>query len=86
NFAISSDGRKFDNNKFTAKMEKRLRREQRKLSRRAALTKKKGIHLLDAKNYQKQKRKVARLHEKVMNQRNDFLNKLTTDLIKNHDI
>ncbi|MDZ5585678.1 RNA-guided endonuclease InsQ/TnpB family protein, partial [Enterococcus cecorum] len=68
-FAILSDGQKIDNNKFTSKMEKKLKREQRKLSRRALLAKNKGIPLSEAKNYQKQKRKVARLHEKVMNQR-----------------
>ncbi|HSH25757.1 MAG TPA: IS200/IS605 family element RNA-guided endonuclease TnpB [Massilibacterium sp.] len=85
-FAIFSDGRKIDNNKFTSKMEKKLKREQRKLSRRALLAKKKGIDLLDAKNYQKQKRKVARLYEKVANQRDDFLHKLSTEVIKNHDI
>lgn len=67
-------------------MEKKLKREQRKLSRRASLAKQKGIHLFEAKNYQKQKRKVARLHEKVMNQRTDFLNKLSTEIVKNHDI
>jgi putative transposase len=48
--------------------------------------KKKGIRLSDAKNYQKQKRKVARLHEKVANQRNEFLNTLSTEIIKNHDV
>lgn len=85
-FAIFSDGQKIDNNKFTSKMEKKLKREQRKLSRRALLAKKKGINLFEAKNYQKQKRKVAQLHEKVMNQRTDFLNKLSTEIIKNHDI
>lgn len=85
-FAILSDGKKIDNNKFTSKIEKKLKREQRKLSRRALLAKKKGINLFEAKNYQKQKQKVARLHEKVMNQRNDFLNKLSTEIIKNHDI
>lgn len=85
-FAILSDGQKIDNNKFTSKMEKKLKREQRKLSRRALIAKKKGINLFEAKNYQKQKRKVARLHEKVMNQRTDFLNKLSTEIIKNHDI
>ena len=85
-FAILSDGQKIDNNKFTSKMEKKLKREQCKLSRRALLAKKKGIPLSEAKNYQKQKRKVARLHEKVMNQRTDFLNKLSTEIIKNHDI
>ncbi|MGM0336945.1 IS200/IS605 family element RNA-guided endonuclease TnpB [Enterococcus sp. AZ008] len=85
-FAILSDGQKIDNNKFTSTMEKKLKREQRKLSRRGLLAKKKGINLFEAKKYQKQKRKVARLHEKVMNQRTDFLNKLSTDIIKNHDI
>ncbi len=85
-FAILSDGQKFDNNQFTSKMEKKLKREQRKLSRRALLAKQKGIDLFEASNYQKQKCKVARLHEKVMNQRTDFLNKLSTEIIKNHDI
>nr|CDQ32447.1 transposase, IS605 OrfB family [Virgibacillus halodenitrificans] len=85
-FAILSDGRRINNNKFTIKIEKKLKREQRKLSRRALNAKNNGINLFDAKNYQKQKRKVARLHERVMNQRNDFLNKLSTEIIKNHDI
>ncbi|KIX89987.1 transposase, partial [Staphylococcus microti] len=62
NFAIFSDGQKIDNHKFTAKMEKKLRCEQRKLSKRALLAKKRGVNLFEAKNYQKQKRKVARLH------------------------
>src|SRR5699024_8283661 len=85
-FAILSNGQKIDNHQFTFKMEKKLKREQRKLSRRAMNAKKRGINLQDAKNYQKQKRKVARLHEKVANQRIDFLNKLSTEVIKNHDI
>lgn len=85
-FAILSNGQKVDNNKFTRNMEKKLRREQRKLSRRALRAKNNDIKLFEAKNYQKQKIKVARLHEKVMNQRTDFLNKLSTEIIKNHDI
>ncbi|PCF34359.1 transposase [Staphylococcus delphini] len=85
-FAIFSDGQKIDNNKFTSKMAQKLKCEQCKLSRRALLAKKKGINLFEAKNYQKQKQKVARLHEKVMNQRTDFLNKLSTEIIKNHDM
>ena len=52
-FAILSDGRKLDNNKYTSKMEKKLKREQRKLSRRALGAKEKSMDLLDAKNYQK---------------------------------
>lgn len=85
-FAILSDGRKIDNHRFTSKMESKLKREQRKLSKRAVVAKQKGINLFEAKNYQKQKCKVARLHEKVANQRNDLLNKLSTEIIKNHDV
>ena len=85
-FAILSDGQKKGNDAFTSQMEKKLKREQRKLSRRALVAKKDGKELSQAKNYQKQKRKVARLHEKVANQRMDFLNRLSTELIKNHDV
>ena len=85
-FAILSNGQKINNNRFTSKMEKKLKREQRKLSRRALLAKKRGVKLYEARNYQKQRQKVARLYEKVSNQRNDFLNKLSTEIIKNHDI
>src|SRR5699024_8288645 len=44
-FAILSDGRKIDNNKFTIKMEKKLKKEQRKLSRRALHAKNNGMNL-----------------------------------------
>lgn len=37
-------------------------------------------------NYQKQRIKVAKIHEKIANMRKDFLNKLSTEIIKNHDI
>src|SRR5699024_10820303 len=50
------------------------------------LAKQRKVDVSEAKNYQKQKQKVARLHEKVKNQRNDFLNKLSTNIIKNHDV
>ncbi|QHW38445.1 IS200/IS605 family element transposase accessory protein TnpB [Staphylococcus ursi] len=86
NFAILDNGVIYNNNKFTYKMEQKLKREQRKLSRRRLRAKQKGTKLLDAKNYQKQKIKVARLYEKVMNQREDFLNKMSTEIIKNHDM
>lgn len=42
--------------------------------------------LFEVKNKQKQKRKIARLHKKVMNQCTDFLNKLNTEIIKNYNI
>ncbi|WP_099301965.1 IS200/IS605 family element RNA-guided endonuclease TnpB [Bacillus sp. Marseille-P3800] len=85
-FAITSDAVKYDNQRFTKKQETKLKREQRKLSRRMLQAKKYGKKLIDCMNYQKQRVKVARLHEKVAFQRQDFLHKLSTDLVKNHDI
>lgn len=85
-FAILDNGTVYSNNRFTAKMAKKLAKEQRKLSRRYEQVKKEGKKLEDAKNYQKQRIKVARLHEKVSNQREDFLNKVSTIIIKNHDV
>ena len=85
-FAIFSDGRKVDNQRFATEMEKKLAREKRKLSRRYEQAKKDNKDLRDCKNYQKQRKKVARLYEKVVFQREDFLNKLSTDIIKKYDI
>ena len=85
-FAILDNGTVYKNNRFTTKMAKQLAREQRKLSRRYEQAKKDGKKLENAKNYQKQKIKVARLHEKVANQREDFLNKVSTIIVKNHDV
>ena len=86
NFAILSTGEKIGNPRFLTSLSEKLVREQKILSRRAHLAKKKGCKLSECRNYQKQKLKVARIHEKISNQRRDFLNKLSTDLIKNHDV
>lgn len=56
---------------FYRKSEAKLKKEQRKLSKR-----KKG-----GKNREKQRRKVAKLHEKVANQRKDFLHKVSRQII-----
>lgn len=50
------------------------------------VAKKENRKLSESKNYQKQRIKVAKIHEKIMNMRTDFLNKLSTYIIKNHDI
>ena len=86
NFVILSTGDKIKNPRFYTSLLKKLAREQKILSRRALLAKKKGRKLSDCRNYQKQKLKVARIHEKISNRRKDFLNKLSTELIKNHDV
>ena len=86
NFAILSTGEKVENPRFLHYLSKKLAKEQKILSRRAFLAKKEGKKLSDCQNYQKQRLKVARIHEKISNQRKDFLNKLSTHLIKNHDV
>ena len=85
-FAILSTGEKIGNKRFLNKWSKKLAKEQKRLSRRALVAKKDGRKLSDSKNYQKQRMKVAKIHEKIVNQRKDFLNKLSTNLIKNHDV
>lgn len=86
NFANLSTGEKIENPRFLVSLSKELAKEQKILSRRARLAKKRGVKLSESSNYQKQKLKVARLHEKISNQRKDFLNKLSAYLIKNHDV
>ena len=84
-FAILSTGEKIENPRFLISASKKLRREQKILSRRGLLAKRRGKSLNDCSNYQKQRLKVARLYEKISNQRKDFLHKLSTSIIKNHD-
>lgn len=75
-YAITSDGEKVENPKWYRANEDKLAREQRKLSRR----KPKG------RNYEKQRVKIARLHEHTRNQRTDWLQKLTTRLIHDNQV
>ena len=85
-FAVLSDGEAFPNMKYYEKSQEKLKKEQQILSRRQRLALSKGIELSEAKNYQKQRIKVARIHETIENQRSDFLHKLSTKIVKNHDI
>ena len=70
-FAITSDGEMFENPKYLKKSETRLRKLQKDLSRC-----KKG-----SKNKEKCRITVARQHEKIANQRKDFLHKLSKKII-----
>ena len=85
-FAILSTGEKIGNERFLKQLSKKLAKEQKILSRRTLVAKKSGRKLFESKNYQKQRVKVARIHEKIANKRQDFLNKLSAELVKNHDI
>ena len=69
-YLVSSDGKEFDNPKFLRKAQSKLKYVQRKYSKH------KG---------KRTKQKLAILHEKVANQRKDFLHKVSTELVKNHD-
>ena len=71
-FCITSDGEMIENPKYLRKSEKRLRKLQKDLSRC-----KKG-----SSNRNKARIKVAKEHEKIANQRKDFLNKLSTRVIR----
>ncbi|OAR04870.1 RNA-guided endonuclease InsQ/TnpB family protein, partial [Hydrogenibacillus schlegelii] len=60
---------------------KRLRRLQRKLSRRGVRDEEKGRLIERTKNYEKTRLEIARLHRRIRNIRLDFLHKLTTELV-----
>lgn len=72
----ASNGNIFNNPKITKKYEKKLSWEQRKLSR-----KKKG-----SKNRNKQRIRVARIHEKMANSRNDNMHKATSTLASENQV
>lgn len=75
-FAITSDGVKYDNPKYLQKSLKKLAKLQRELSRKS-----KG-----SSNRNKARIKVARLYEHITNQRKDYLQKISTELIRENDI
>lgn len=75
-FCIMSTGEKVSNLKYWGKSSNKLVKLQKSLSRKT-----KG-----GSNYEKTRIKLARLQEHIMNQRKDFLQKLSTGIIKNYDI
>ena len=75
-FAITSDETLIENPKYLQKSLNKLAILQRKLSRKP-----KG-----SSNRNKARIKIARLFEKISNQRKDFLQKLSTELIRKYDI
>lgn len=86
NFLTDSEGHIVPNPRYYRTIKGKLAKEQRTLSRRLRRAKKEHRDLRNSKNYQKQRLLVARLHAKVMNQRHNFLQQISTALIKNHDL
>lgn len=74
--AVLSDGTIYKNIKSLKSRIKELKYEQRQLSK-----KKKG-----GKSRNRQRQRVALVYEKITNIRYDYLQKMTTEIVKNHDI
>ncbi|WP_410378354.1 RNA-guided endonuclease InsQ/TnpB family protein [Clostridium perfringens] len=88
-FAVCSDGIKFKNINKTStvkKVEKKLKREQRKLSRKyeslKIRNKKEKGGNATSQNIQKQVVKVQKLHQRLRNIRTDYINKIVSSIIK----
>lgn len=75
-FYIDSNGNKSSNPKFLIRSENKLAKLQRKLSRKS----------IGSNNRNKAIIKVAKCYEKITNQRTDFLQKLSTQLIEENDV
>ena len=75
-FAVCSDGTSYKNPKHLRKSEKRLKKLQQDLSRKK----------LNSSNRNKARLKVARLHEKIANQRQDFLYKVSSKIINENQV
>jgi len=75
-FLTTNTGEKVDNPRYLLKSEERLAQIQRWHSRKK----------LKSKNRKKSRQRVARLHEKITNQRLDFLHKLSNKLVKNFQL
>ena len=74
--AITSDGYKFANPRWINKSEKKLKRLQRELARRK----------IASKRRERTRLRLARHHDRVANQRKDWLHKITTYLVRNYDV
>ena len=73
---IASDGKKYANPKTFTKYEKKLAREQRRLAHKQK----------DSHNREKQRIKVARIHEKIHNIRLDYLHKTSNEIISENQV
>ena len=75
-FVITSDAVKYSNPKYLQKSLTRLAKLQRELSRKT-----KG-----SSNWENARVKVAKLHDRIANQRRNLLHQVTCQLIRNYDV
>lgn len=85
NFLYDSDGREVHSPKYLKKAEVKLKKAQRKLSRKLKTAKKDKRNYWECKNYEEQRIKLAKLHKHVANQRLDFIRALADEEVKSHD-
>ena len=88
---VLSDGTVYEIPDFTKKNSKDLAHHQRRFSRsqRALYARRSNgeqVNKYNIKNYQEKREKVALVHARISAQRLDFINKVTTDIAKNHDV
>ena len=85
NTAICSDGKVFKNINKTNKvkrLKKKLKREQRKMSRSIEYSKSKKIKLQELKNFNKKKLKVHKIFYRLNCIRNDYNNKIVNEITR----
>ena len=83
NFAILSDGKVFENQKYLEQNLKKLRILQRSASRKYKRNKKKEEQ---SNNWKKAIKRIAELHEHISFQREDFNHKLSREIADNYEI
>jgi putative transposase len=82
---IGSDGVRYKRPKFDYINKEKLAKEQRRLSKMRTKLERAKLDLNECRNYQKQKRKVAKLHEHIANCAKDFNHKLSRKLAEEYD-
>lgn len=83
---IGSDGTRVERPKFAYAFKDKLAQEQRKLSKMRTKLERANANLNEYRNYQKQKRKVAKLHEHIANCAKDSNHKLSRKLVEEYDL
>jgi len=74
--AVTSNEKDYPNHKYLRKSSRKLARQQRRLSRKT----------IGGSNYEKQRIKVAKVHEKTAAKRKDSIHKMTTELVRKNDM
>ena len=75
-FAVDSNGNVYGNKHFYKSQEQLIRKHSRLLSRKQKFS----------KNWNKQRIKLAKVYERIVNRRKDYINKITTKLVNENQV